>query len=79
MRAIFQRCLLSWGDLALMLWILLLAAYLRSFAAAPGVDIARSAAFMAGISLLFAAVGNRGLMRIRSEARVFIPPPPNAS
>jgi hypothetical protein len=57
-----QRCLLSWGYLALMLWILLLAAYFALIRGRPWRDIARSAAFMAGISLLFAAVGNRGLI-----------------
>jgi hypothetical protein len=58
-----QRCLLSWGYLALMLWILLLAVYFSLVRGRRWVETLESTAFMAGIALLFAAVGNRGLIR----------------
>ena len=58
-----QRCLLSWGYLALMLWILLLAVYFALMRGRPLKEIVRSAAFLAEIALLFAAVGNRGLIK----------------
>lgn len=58
----FQRCLLSWGYLSMMIWILLLAAYfaLRPFTTARG--MLRSCAFLLFIAVLFSAVGNRGLI-----------------
>ncbi len=58
-----KRCLLSWSYLALMLWILLLAVY---FALRPHRDgrlIARAIVFLAFVALLFALVGNRGLIK----------------
>jgi hypothetical protein len=90
-----QRCLLSWGYLSLMLWILLLAVYfalrqgqeLGVRSQNPGGGIAdaesdlprfspnlqrgdggwrlmvRSVLFLAGIALLFSAVGNRRLIK----------------
>ena len=58
-----QRCLLSWGYLALMLWILLLAVYFALVRGRPWREIFSSTAFLAGIALLFAAVGNRGLIK----------------
>ena len=90
-----QRCLLSWGYLSLMLWILLLAVYfalrqgqesgVRSQNPEGGIADAesdlprfspnlqrgdggwrlmvRSVLFLAGIALLFSAVGNRRLIK----------------
>ena len=58
----FQRCLLSWGYLSMMIWILLLAVYfaLRPFTTARA--MLRSCAFLLFLALLFSAVGNRGLI-----------------
>ena len=69
-----QRCLLSWSYLGLMLWILLLAVYFALIRGRPWREILKSAAFMAGIALSFAAVGNRGLIKdsVRS-ARFHVP------
>jgi hypothetical protein len=58
-----KRCLLSWGYLSLMIWILLLTVYF-SLSLIPGRrGIIRSCAFMALVAILFSAVGNRGLIR----------------
>ena len=58
-----KRCLLSTGYLALMLWILLLAVYfaLRLFTSWRGAM--HACVFLACIALLFAFVGNRGLIK----------------
>jgi len=58
-----QRCLRSWSYLALMLWILLLAAYLALVRSRPLREIAQTAAFLACLALLFSAAGNRGLIK----------------
>jgi hypothetical protein len=58
-----QRCLLSWGYLALMLWILLLAVYFALVRGGPLPEIAAATLFLAGIALLFAFVGNRRLIK----------------
>ena len=58
-----ERCLLSWGYLSLMTWILLLAVYF-SLRCLTGVRGAlRACAFLALVATLFSAVGNRGLIR----------------
>jgi len=59
-----RRCLLSWGYLALMLWIILLAAYLalRGHRESRR-EAAKACIFLAFIALLFSAVGNRGLIK----------------
>jgi len=58
-----ERCLISWGYLGGMIWILLLAAYavLRRFAGFRGA--LRACAYLALVAVLFSAVGNRGLIR----------------
>ena len=58
-----KRCLLSTGYLAGMLWILLLAVYfaLRLFTSWRGA--LRAGAFLAFLALIFAFVGNRGLIK----------------
>jgi len=73
-----QRCLLSWGYLALMLWILLLAVYFSLIRARPLRETFMCAAFMAGIALLFAGVGNRGLFKESVRSARFHPPPVKA-
>lgn len=57
------RCLLSTGYLSLMLWILLLAVLFVFHRPAGWRDLLVHLGFMAGIALLFAFVGNRGLIR----------------
>jgi hypothetical protein len=57
------RCLLSTGYLSLMLWILLLAVLFVFHRPAGWRDLCVHLCFMAFIAVLFAAVGNRGLMR----------------
>jgi len=73
-----QRCLLSSGYLALMLWILLLAVYFALVLGRPFREIVRPAMFLAGIALLFAAVGNRGLIKDSFRSAGFHPPPVKA-
>lgn len=70
-----QRCLLSWGYLALMLWILLLAVFFALVRGRPLREIVRPTIFLAGIALLFAAVGNRGLIKNSVRSARFHPPP----
>lgn len=58
-----QRCLLSTGYLAGMLWLILLTVltvFLRGFGLRA---VLRAAAFLALLSVMFAVVGNRGLIR----------------
>ena len=69
-----QRCLLSWSYLALMLWILLLAAYFALRRGRPWRETLPRAAFLAGIALAFAAVGNRGLITDSVRSARFHPP-----
>ncbi len=114
-----QRCLLSWGYLGLMLWILLLAVYfivrrpgngrsrrevgerapapeeggkpdagdssgLPPPASGPAQErpgrsgVARDAAFLALIALLFAAAGNRGLIKESIRCARWSAPPIHA-
>jgi hypothetical protein len=58
-----QRCLLSWSYLALMLWILLLAVYFVLVRQRDPRAMVRAAGLLALVSLLFSAVGNRGLIK----------------
>ena len=59
----FLRCVLSTGYLALVLWILLLAVLFIFWRPAGGRSLASRILFLAALALLFAAVGNRGLIR----------------
>ena len=69
-----QRCLLSTGYLALMLWILLLALLLVLHRAKSGAELAPRLAFTVGLALLFALVGNRGLIRNSLHYARYHPP-----
>lgn len=69
-----QRCLLSWSYLALMLWILLLAVYFALARGRPLKEITTAAAFLAGIAMLFAVVGNRRLIKESIHSANFHPP-----
>jgi hypothetical protein len=71
-----QRCLLSCGYLALMLWILLLAVYCALRLHRDRRAIARAVVFLAFVALLFSLVGNRGL--IKNSIRYARYPPPVA-
>jgi len=59
----FQRCLLSWGYLSLMIWILLLAVYFALRCSASFRGVLCACVFLALVAVLFSAVGNRGLIR----------------
>lgn len=69
-----QRCLLSTGYLALMLFILLLAVLAIFFRPRKAWELLPRLAFMAGIALLFALVGNRGLIRTSIHSARYRPP-----
>ena len=70
------RCLLSTGYLSLMLWILLLAV-LFVFYRPPGWrDLLLHLGFMASIAILFAFVGNRGLIKNSIHYARYSHPPP---
>jgi hypothetical protein len=71
-----QRCLLSWGYLALMLWIILLAVYFALVRGCPFREVAKAAVFLAGIALLFSFVGNRRLIKDSVHYANFRPPGP---
>jgi len=71
-----QRCLLSWSYLALMLWILLLAVYFALVRGGSLKEISTTAAFLASIALLFALVGNRGLIKDSIHHACFRAPEP---
>jgi hypothetical protein len=58
----FQRCLLSWSYLSLMIWILLLAVYFALRCSTNLRAMCLSAGFLLFTAFLFAAVGNRGLI-----------------
>jgi hypothetical protein len=58
-----QRCLLSTGYLALMLWILLLAVMFAFYRPTNAKSALIRIGFMAGLALLFSLVGNRRLIR----------------
>lgn len=57
------RCLLSTGYLTMMLWILLLAVLFTFYRPAGWRELFSRLGFMACLALMFATVGNRGLIR----------------
>lgn len=71
------RCLLSTGYLAGMLFILLMAVLTATWRPRGWRDFFVHAGFMAGLGLLFAPVGNRGLIRNSYAFTRFQPPSPN--
>lgn len=70
----FQRCALSSGYLATMLWLLFLGITFSLDAYANRIGIVRSLAGLAFIAALFSLVGNRGLIRNSIHSAQFIPP-----
>lgn len=73
-----QRCLLSTGYLAMMLWILLLAVFFAFRRPEPWRKTVSSMAFLALLGVLFSFVGNRGLIRNSIRyALTEVPPPSN--
>lgn len=68
------RCLLSTGYLALMLWILLLAVMFTFLRPRGWRDLVPPVLFMAALALLFAPVGNRGLIRNSIHYARYVPP-----
>lgn len=70
------RCLLSTGYLSLMLWILLLAVLFVFYRPADWRDLLLHLGFMAGIAILFAFVGNRGLIKNSIHYARYTHPPP---
>lgn len=72
-----KRCLLSTSYLALMLWIILLAAFFAFRTREPWRKTVSSMAYLAFLALCFAPVGNRGL--IRDSIRFWDTEPPPAS
>lgn len=71
------RCLLSTGYLAGMLFILLMAVLTATWRPRGWRDFFLHAGFMAGLAVLFAPVGNRGLIRNSVHYARFPTPPPN--
>lgn len=69
------RCLLSTGYLAGMLWILLLAVMFAFVRPTRWRDYLAPVGFMAVLALLFAPVGNRGLIRNSIHFARYQPPP----
>ena len=69
-----RRCLLSWGYLAGMLWLLLLIAWITLFRTRRWAEMSRTPAFLALLALLFSGVGNRGLIKNSIVAAHFVPP-----
>jgi hypothetical protein len=68
------RCLLSTGYLSLMLWILLLAVLFVFHRPPNWRDLCRHLGFMASLAILFAFVGNRGLIRNSIHNARYVPP-----
>jgi hypothetical protein len=71
------RCLLSTGYLAGMLFILLMAVLTATWRPRGWRDFFVHAGFMAGLAVLFAPVGNRGLIRNSVHYSRFQAPPPS--
>lgn len=69
------RCLLSTGYLAGMLFILLMAVLTATWRPRSWRDFFIHASFMAGLAVLFAPVGNRGLIRSSIHFARYVPPP----
>lgn len=70
----FLRCLLSTSYLSLMLWILLLAVLFTFYRPAGWRDLLRHLGFMAALAIMFAFVGNRGLIRNSIHYSRYVPP-----
>lgn len=70
----FLRCLLSTSYLSLMLWILLLAVLFTFYRPAGWRDLLRHLGFMAALAIMFAFVGNRGLIRNSFHYSRYVPP-----
>jgi hypothetical protein len=68
------RCFLSAGYLSLMLWILLLAVLFVFYRPKTWRDLLGHLGFMAAIAILFAIVGNRGLIRNSIAYARYSPP-----
>ena len=68
-----QRCLLSTGYLALMLWILLLAVLFAFYRPTNAKSALIRIGFMAGLALLFSLVGNRRLIRDAIHYALYVP------
>ncbi len=75
------RCLLSTGYLAMMLWILLLAVLFTFYRPKGSRDLFTHLGFMAGLALVFAFVGNRGLIKNSVHYARYVAPkiPPGLS
>ena len=69
------RCLLSTGYLTLMLWIILLAVLFVFHRPRDWRDFFAHGGFLALLAVLFATVGNRGLIRNSIQYARFFPPP----
>lgn len=69
------RCLLSTGYLSMMLWIILLAVYFAFDRPEPWRVIAASMGFLAFLAVVFAFVGNRGLIRNSIHYANYVAPP----
>jgi len=68
------RCMLSTGYLAMMLTILLLAVLFVFYRPRSWRDFLLHAGFLAGLALMFSAVGNRGLIRNSIRYARYVPP-----
>lgn len=69
-----QRCVLSTSYLSLMLWILLLAVLFAFYRPSRWKDLVPHLGFMAALAIMFAFVGNRGLIRNSYHYSRYVPP-----
>ncbi len=69
------RCLLSTGYLSMMLWILLLAVFFSFYKPAGWPNLLKHVSFLAFLAIIFAVVGNRGLIRNAIHYARFVVPP----
>jgi hypothetical protein len=74
-----QRCLLSTGYLALMLWILLLAVLFAFYRPTDAKSALIRIGFMAGLALLFSFAGNRRLIRDAIHFALYVPTAPQGA
>jgi hypothetical protein len=74
-----QRCILSTGYLALMLWILLLAILFTFYRPTNAKSALIRIGFMAGLALLFSLVGNRRLIRDAIHFALYVPTAPQVA
>lgn len=70
----FLRCVLSTSYLSLMLWILLLAVLFTFYRPTDWRTLLANLGFMAALAVLFALVGNRGLIRNSFHYSRYVPP-----